>query len=184
MYSKADLKRNHILETAKQFIVENDISSLTLDAVSKKAGISKGGLLYHFPNKQKLIMGLGEHIFEEFERDFYKLGESDPVQTGKWARALIKTTEADLTQKAELNVGVLAASILDSEASKKMSATYNAILEKLQDDGLDPVVVDIIRLSLDGLYYSQTLNVAPLKTDRIKAVIQELMKMTKCEGSL
>lgn len=182
MQSKADLTRNHILETTKQFILENDFNSLTLDAVAKKAEVSKGGLLYHFPSKDKLIMGLGEKLFKEFEKNFYKAGESDPIEKGKWTRALIETTKKDLIQDAELNVGVLAASILEQKASKNISGTYNSIIEKLQDDSLSTVIVDIIRVSLDGLYYSQTLNVAPLEEERIEVVIQELIKMTKCEG--
>ncbi|MDG6684823.1 TetR/AcrR family transcriptional regulator, partial [Staphylococcus aureus] len=41
MQSKADIKRRHILDTAKQFILENGFNSLTLEGVANNAGISK-----------------------------------------------------------------------------------------------------------------------------------------------
>ena len=55
MESKANMKRNLILKFAKEFIIQNDFNDLTLDAVAKQAGISKGGLLYHYPNKEALL---------------------------------------------------------------------------------------------------------------------------------
>lgn len=54
MESKAHIKRHLILDTATKIVMENDYNALTLDAVAKQAGISKGGLLYHFPNKELL----------------------------------------------------------------------------------------------------------------------------------
>lgn len=182
MQSKADIKRQLILETAKTLVLADGFNSLTLEAVAKKAGISKGGLLYHFPNKEKLIAWLGEYIFQEFENNFSKIADSDPIQTGRWTRAFIEASKADLTENAELNVGVLASSILDSEVSESISEVYKSILTKIQDDGLDSITVDLIRLTLDGLYYSQTLNVAPLEKQRVNEVFDQLMKMTKCEG--
>lgn len=34
------------------------IAALSLNAVAREAGVSKGGLLHHFPNKQALIYAL------------------------------------------------------------------------------------------------------------------------------
>jgi len=66
MESKSNGKRQLILHTATQIVLNNGFNSLTLDAVAKHAGISKGGLLYHFPNKESLIKELAQFIFEEF----------------------------------------------------------------------------------------------------------------------
>jgi AcrR family transcriptional regulator len=182
MESKAYIKRRLILDTATKIVMENDYNALTLDAVAKQAGISKGGLLYHFPNKELLIKGLAEYVLEEYEKNFKKYGENDSTQTGKWTRALIKVTKFDLEHNAELNVGLIAASILDPEMSKNISDRYKTILKKLEDDGINPVTATIIRLALDGLYYSQTLNVAPLEKERVDEVIQKLLIMSKSEG--
>lgn len=179
MESKAELKRLHILTHAKQLIYESGFEALTLEAVAKKAAISKGGLLYHFPNKELLIKGLASYIFEAFVQRFYELGESDPNHIGKWTRALIESTREDLHQNAELNIGLIATSILEPEVSKNISVGYKSILKKLQEDGLPPVTVDMIRLAIDGLYYTQILQVAPLEKEKVNEVIQQLLQMTK-----
>lgn len=179
MQTKSETKRLHILNAAKQQVLENGFYSITLDAVSQRAQVSKGGLLYHFPNKESLIIGLAEYIFLDFEKNFYELANKDSEKKGRWTRAFIKATESDLTDNAELNIGALAASVLEPELCKKISKRYNSILEKLQNDGLEPATVDIIRLSLDGLYYSTYLNIAPLDISRTESVIDNLIKMTK-----
>jgi AcrR family transcriptional regulator len=181
MDSKVGVKRQLILNTAKQIVIDNGFISFTLDAVAKKAGVSKGGLLYHFPNKVSLIKELAQYIYNEFCLNFYKYAENDSDEKGKWCRALIKASKLDLEQHGELNVGILANSFLEPEIAESISESYTAILKKLEDDGIDSGTATIIRLALDGLYYSQSLQVAPLEKERINEVIHQLLKMTKEE---
>ncbi|ETJ34570.1 hypothetical protein Q604_UNBC11004G0001, partial [human gut metagenome] len=51
-------KRQLILESAAAIINEKGADYLTLDAVAQRAGISKGGLFYHFKSKDELIKEL------------------------------------------------------------------------------------------------------------------------------
>lgn len=48
-------KRSSILLAASIVVKNNGVEKLTLEAVAKEAGVSKGGLLHHFPNKEALI---------------------------------------------------------------------------------------------------------------------------------
>lgn len=50
--------RQRILEAADALSAELGANHLSLDAVAARAGISKGGLLYHFPSKHALLRGL------------------------------------------------------------------------------------------------------------------------------
>lgn len=179
MDSKAELKRQLILDTAKQIILDHDFHALTLDAVAKQAGISKGGLLYHFPNKDALIKGLVAYIFEEVCVNFHKYAENDSNKKGKWTRAFIEASKHDLEHNAALNIGVFVASLLDPEVSKNISDGYQSILARLEQDGINPLTATIIRLALDGLYYSQMLHIAPLDKERQNEVIQQLVRMTR-----
>jgi AcrR family transcriptional regulator len=181
MESKASQKRRLILETAIQIVLENDFTALTLDAVAKQAGISKGGLLYHYPNKESLIKGLAQFVFEEQYVNFGRFAERDLQESGKWTRALITASKMDLEQNAELNVGIFAASYLDPELSHDISKGYQSILTKLENDHINPVTATIIRLALDGLYYSKLLNIAPLDKARQDEVFQHLVEMTEKE---
>lgn len=179
MSTKAEMKRALILKTATEFVLENDFNDLTLEAVAKQADISKGGLLYHFPNKEALLIGISQYIFEEFTVLFDKKANQDPIQEGKWARAFIKAAEWDLQHKNKLNAGVLASSLLSPEASKAVTEIYQYVQNKLEEDTISPTTATIIRLAIDGLYYSEMLNIAPVKEELRKEVFKELLNMTK-----
>lgn len=181
MESKAGQKRRHILDTTKQIILDTGLMTLTIDGVADKAEISKGGLLYHFQTKDVLIKELAQYIFDEFANQFYAYAENDSNETGKWTRALIHASTFDLEHNGELNAAILATSYLEPEIAQRISKSYNAILEKLENDNINPLTATMIRLALDGIYYSKMLNVAPLESKQINEVIQPLLEMTKRE---
>ena len=56
--------RQSILDAADALVREQGVNRMTLDAVAAKAGMSKGGLLYHFPSKDALLKGMIERFVE------------------------------------------------------------------------------------------------------------------------
>ncbi|MGB3536673.1 MAG: TetR family transcriptional regulator [Mesorhizobium sp.] len=60
--------REKILAAAADVAREAGPGSLSLDAIALRAGVSKGGLLYNFPTKAKLMQGLVERYLSEFEQ--------------------------------------------------------------------------------------------------------------------
>ena len=60
--------RDRILDAAERLVVQTGASHLTLDGVAQSAGVSKGGLLYHFPTKEALLEGMIERHFEAVDR--------------------------------------------------------------------------------------------------------------------
>lgn len=49
--------------------LEDGFGHVTMEAVARRAGVSKGGLLYHFPNKTRLIEGMLAHYGPAASRD-------------------------------------------------------------------------------------------------------------------
>ncbi len=74
MYGKRLMKarrtnsRDRILAAAADVARETGPGSLSLDAVASRAGVSKGGLLYNFPTKAKLMQALVEEYLRAFEQ--------------------------------------------------------------------------------------------------------------------
>jgi AcrR family transcriptional regulator len=53
-----DLVHDRILDAAEELVCTRGIAGFTLDGVAQAAGVSKGGLLYHFRSKDSLISGM------------------------------------------------------------------------------------------------------------------------------
>ncbi|WP_354216224.1 TetR/AcrR family transcriptional regulator [Arthrobacter sp. UYCo732] len=54
--------RDAVLDAFEDLLIGVGERAATLDAVAKRAGVSKGGLLYHFPNKEALITAMLERL--------------------------------------------------------------------------------------------------------------------------
>lgn len=60
--------RDRIMDAAEELICTGGIAAFTLDAVARAAGVSKGGLLYHFRSKNSLISGLQRRMALRLEQ--------------------------------------------------------------------------------------------------------------------
>jgi AcrR family transcriptional regulator len=83
--------REKILDAAVQVAIRDGILAMTLDAVAAETGISKGGLIYHFKNKDDLIAAMLEHFREQVQRSFESRIAADDHPQGRWFRAFVKT---------------------------------------------------------------------------------------------
>lgn len=70
--------RPKLIEAALRVVDERGITALTLDAVADEAGVTKRGLIYHFPNKHALIAGIHQHLAEQIERRLVEATGRDP----------------------------------------------------------------------------------------------------------
>lgn len=54
--------RDALLDVLESLIAEGSVHDVTLDGVAARAGITKGGLIYHFKSKEALLHGLLERM--------------------------------------------------------------------------------------------------------------------------
>lgn len=170
--------RDAILTAAANIVLEQGASRMTLEAVAKEAGVSKGGLLYHFPSKEALIEGMIERMTLEFTdriRDEY---ERDDFGTnrGRWLRALIRATFT--STQLELSAGMIAAILLNPELLDPNRRSYETRQTLIEQDGVDPLLANIIRLAVDGLWFAELLELAPPREPFKTQIMETLLSLT------
>lgn len=57
-----------ILDAAEAIVIESGAARLTLDAVAEQANLSKGGLMYNYPNKEALLEAMFGRLQERHEQ--------------------------------------------------------------------------------------------------------------------
>ncbi|PRQ10747.1 TetR family transcriptional regulator [Corynebacterium sp. 13CS0277] len=60
-------KKDLILRATLAIVQEGGFTAVTLDSAAARAGVSKGGLLYHFPTRQALIAGARQYLADNWE---------------------------------------------------------------------------------------------------------------------
>ena len=156
-------KRDALLRSAATVVAERGYSALTLDAVGAAAGVSKGGLLYHFPSKDALVAGLLETLLTGFEADQDAAHAADPSPPGAWTRAYVTASAVEPEDESEqvASVALLAAVGHDPTLLAPLQDRYRSWVERLEDDGLPGVDAHVVRLAADGLWAADLFDLAP-----------------------
>jgi AcrR family transcriptional regulator len=82
-------KRTQICEAAVRLVARAGLASITIDAVAREAGVSKGGVLHHFPSKDELLQGTMRFFGEKAESMLHRRVAEDPRPRRRWARAFV-----------------------------------------------------------------------------------------------
>ena len=77
MPKSGEKTRAALLDAASRIVQQRGVEHLTLELTAQEAGISKGGLLYHFPSKEALIKGMIQSYLERFTADFNAAAQPD-----------------------------------------------------------------------------------------------------------
>jgi AcrR family transcriptional regulator len=68
--SRSERTRNQAIQAALTIIARDGPGRLTLDAIAREGGLSKGGLMHQFPNKEAVLKALLQRQNEYFESFF------------------------------------------------------------------------------------------------------------------
>ncbi|HWI75390.1 MAG TPA: TetR/AcrR family transcriptional regulator [Baekduia sp.] len=170
--------RDRLLDAAARLLLR-DPSKLTLDAVAEEAGVSKGGLLYHFSSKGQLL----DAVVDRWEASFQAQidAAADPAPGG-WTRAYADMTAKDGEMDAharEVDSGILAVLALQPERLDAVRARYEGWQERVEADGIDPVDATIVRLAADGLWFTELLGLGPPRGELRERVLERLRALTR-----
>ncbi|MEQ5994252.1 TetR/AcrR family transcriptional regulator [Staphylococcus saccharolyticus] len=163
-----------MLESAAAIINEEGADYLTLDDVAKKAGVSKGGLLYHFKSKDSLIEELVNYANNLYKENVNKYISDNKDEKGQWLNAFIEATREHRTENAPITSGMLAAQGTNRSLLLPLRASYQEWQQQIAHDGLDEVDATIIRLAVDGLWLSEIFGISALDEEMQEKVIDRL----------
>ncbi|MFD5242944.1 TetR/AcrR family transcriptional regulator [Amycolatopsis sp. NPDC058340] len=167
--------KERILDSYEEILIEQGPGGVTLDAVAAHAGVSKGGLLYHFGSKEALVDGLMERLATLSEADL-KEAQKAPEGVVSW---YLRTAITDVTERKALHRTTMATLriMLNEPRVSEVVQVYNQKVHDLISEHVaDPLTAELVILVGDGLYLRAALgrdDASPLldRIDEIKARI-------------
>jgi AcrR family transcriptional regulator len=166
-----------ILDAAQTVVLKIGAAHMTLDAVAAKAGVSKGGLLYHFPTKEALLKALLKRRLQHLEEA--RKRKSAELQDGpaREIKAYVLSSLSRGSKDAPIGASLLAAIAHNPKLLEPVRGDYQRRLTELIPAGLRFERALIVALAADGLRLLELLSLSPLKAKQRKQLIGELFRL-------
>jgi len=176
--------KRRILDASERVVLRDGVGHLTLEAAATEAGLSKGGVLYHFPTRDSLVAAMVTRIIEQFDGDIASYlpepGTPEAGLPGAYARAYVRATLEPVTPGEErLGAALLAAAAAEPELVVPLQVAAARWQAALVDDGLDPAHATLIRMACDGLWLCGLFGLASPEGDLLASVGATLEQMAR-----
>lgn len=158
-------------------------SSVSMDSAARAGGVSKPGLMYHFPTKQALLEALIDHLVDGYERDLGALLPEAATASPEarieayvvWAATYVHDA-ADLVMLADPKLRV--------PMSERWADRFRAWVEIPADvPAARRARLNAVRLMADGCWYSEATGVLPVSAGERQAVLAEALHLLKGQDS-
>ncbi|WP_432561980.1 TetR/AcrR family transcriptional regulator [Kineococcus sp. SYSU DK003] len=173
--------RDRLVDAFAGLVVSTGARSATLEAVAARAGVSKGGLLYHFASKELLVEGLLQRLDALATEDLEQMRTAPEGPAEYYVRT--SATEAFAPSGSALDLlstSLIATLRLAQEGDPRAAAAYAAVndswrgLIEVQLGG-DRSLARIVQLIGDGLWGSASMGFPVNDLDEILAQVRALV---------
>jgi AcrR family transcriptional regulator len=148
-------QRDQIVRAYVDHVVSHGPDAVTLEAVATRAGVSKGGLLYHFGSKDALLAGFLDWVRSLTDDDIAAARAAAASGEESVARYYLRTSADDpLREGAMFRSMVALLSLAGSEEAAAVAArdVMTTWRDVLADETGDDLTGDLIAALGDGIY--------------------------------
>jgi len=168
--------RDKILAAAEALVIDQGAGKLTLDAVAKRAGISKGGLIHNFATKEALLAAMIEQMLHTFQKHLADETKDAPKTShGNFITELRLSLQLD-AKFMKVSAALLAAASAEPKLLAPVQDWYKQHYKNLSSGDLDFPEAAILSLASDGIYLLSLLGLLQLTESQKKQIVQTILK--------
>jgi AcrR family transcriptional regulator len=165
--TKADQTRARILTAAENVVLRDGVGHLTLESTAAEAGLSKGGVLYHFGTRDALVEAMVRRLIDSFHADLADRQAADPAPAGSFTRAYVRATfepgcPPETERENRLGAALVAAASAEPVLLAPLQADFAEMQRGVEGDGIDPARATVARLAADGLWLAELFGLGPI----------------------
>jgi AcrR family transcriptional regulator len=166
-----------IIDAAETVVVEAGASHMTLDAVAARAGVSKGGLLHHFPTKEALLEAMIRRLIEAREESRKRAWQELPDGPARALKAymlssLLRDRKADC-----VGAPILAALAHNPKLAEPIREIIKKRYAEFVSEGVKFERAIVLALAADGLLFQEVVSLSPFTEEQRRKVIEELLRI-------
>ena len=168
--------RDKILEAALALVQEVGAPALTLDAVAEQAGVSKGGLLYHFPFKEELLTAANEAIARRLADARHAEAARLPDSPNRALKAYVLASVYNSGDNDKITTKLLAAGSMLKESADPIRAYWKQRFPEIaKDSGFDRAA--LVHAATEGLWFMEMLKLSPFSAEQRARLVEIILSI-------
>lgn len=190
---KSRRTRAHIVDTAVRLLVERGYAEAPNPAIAEAAGLTRGAMLYHFPDRASLVRAVVEHLQRERARLFEAAAAGAPRGADRTDHAIdsywtllshpafVAFQELEAAARTDAELAVLIAPARDAFDRAQVGEGMSGLVQ----GGSIPRVQasrDLARFVLEGLARARLADDGSGRTERLLAVAKRAARMLNRKG--
>lgn len=174
--------RTRVLDAAEAIVQARGVAGLTLEAAARDAGVSKGGLLYHFSSKEALLDAMLRRLAAHIEQDYEATVAVQAPGPGRVARAMLEwafgaSSFACNDRHERAGAVYLASYHHDPALLDPIRAVFARMQADLAEDGLAPGAAEAISAAGDGLFMHRLFQLHDHPPERLRTMRAALERL-------
>ena len=169
-----ELVHRALLDQTAKLVVEHGLAAVTVQAVAEAAGVTKGGLLHHFPSKQALIDAVFADLLEALDRQLDARIAADPEPRGAFTRAYLDSVFAIEPEGYAAVWAALAISMLTDPPLRQQLADWQGARQARHRATDGSQALAAIRLAADGIWLADLTGVTVERRADMRAFLLRL----------
>ncbi len=166
-----------IIDAAEAVVMEKGAAHMSLDMVARKAGVSKGGLMYHFPNKEALLKDMVDRLVAEFYIERTEKLQGLKETKGRGLKSCVMATLDPNEKRDRMALSILAAAAQAPILLDPLRVAHKEHLSELMASGLPFERAAIVSLASDGLMFLELLHLTPFNKGQRSMILKEMIRL-------
>lgn len=171
-------RRTEILDAARTIVQRDGVRLLTYDSLAQETGLTKGGILYHFPSREELVLGLHASVAQRWEAAMEEAAGAprEELDADQRLRAyIIASTDPD---RAELMLLLEASE--DPQARAIWDEAFRRWAPELppEEGAQTDLLPFIARLAADGLWVYEAAVPGSFDAEQRARIIEAISRLS------
>lgn len=168
--------RDKILDATLDLVREIGVPAITLEAVAQRAGVSKGGLLYHFPFKEQLMLAANEYLIDRRIQARQAVHEELTPHPNRALKAYVLASVTNRAGNDAISTKLLSAGSMQDASSEPIKRYFMERFPPFASDvGFERAA--LAHAATEGLWFMEMHGVSPFTPKQREALVGAILSI-------